>query len=60
MRQMVEASPGQVKLLVSSEIDGDMLEKNDLLLVSYNTWKNLAEAKTEWLKDIPSTLIIKP
>jgi hypothetical protein len=32
----------------------------DLMMVSYHSWKQFAEEKPVWLKEIPSTLIIRP
>jgi len=40
------------------KIENDMLNKQDLVLISTNSWKMLKEREFIWKKAIPSTLII--
>ncbi len=39
-------------------IESDILKKQDLMLISINSWKKLHEKDFSWKKSIPSTLII--
>lgn len=39
-------------------IDSDILNKQDLVMVSLNSWKKLQESGLSWRKSIPSTLIV--
>jgi nucleotide-binding universal stress UspA family protein len=57
--QMKQAFGAQV-ILITAEMEHLQFNKFDLLLVSYTSWKNYAENKPAWLKNIPSTLIIRP
>lgn len=57
---MAEAAGGGIKLVQDDVMDKNTFRHFDLMLISYGSWKMLTDAKTEWLKDIPSVLIIKP
>ncbi|MES2645377.1 MAG: cation:proton antiporter [Bacteroidota bacterium] len=59
IEQMRHAFNSRV-VLKSEEMANIPLDQFDLLLVSYTSWKNYAESKPAWLKNIPSTLIIRP
>ncbi|MFV0469581.1 MAG: cation:proton antiporter [Dysgonomonas sp.] len=39
-------------------IDSDILKKQDLVMVSLNSWKALREANVSWLKSTPSRLML--
>ncbi|NDV67446.1 cation:proton antiporter [Dysgonomonas sp. 25] len=39
-------------------IDGSILKKQDLMMISLDSWKRLDDTNTKWLKDIPSTLVL--
>lgn len=39
-------------------VDRNFLKRYDLMLVSTAGWKKMVDEKTEWLRDIPTTLII--
>ena len=41
-------------------IHKDFLDKQELMLVSYKSWKALVDGKSSWLDDVPSVLIIRP
>jgi hypothetical protein len=36
------------------------LEKQDLMLISLESWKSLLDSDSDWLIGVPSVLIIKP
>lgn len=39
-------------------IDSDILHKQDLMMISLNSWKKLDDMEVSWLKDVPSTLVL--
>ncbi len=39
-------------------IDGSILKKHDLIMISLNSWKKLGEMDVKMLKDIPSVLVL--
>lgn len=57
--QMLLACKAQLSLKTFGK-DVINFKQYDLMLVSYSAWKQYAELKPAWLKDIPSTLIIRP
>jgi hypothetical protein len=36
------------------------LAKQDLMIISLESWKKLVDAQSIWLSTVPSVLIIKP
>ena len=38
----------------------EFLEKQDLMIVSLDSWKDLLDTSSKWLSGVPSVLIIKP
>lgn len=41
-------------------VDQGLLQRHTLLLISYASWARLAESRSLWLTQVPSTLILKP
>lgn len=39
-------------------IDSDILKKQDLMMISLNSWKKLESRGVKWIKDVPSTLVL--
>jgi hypothetical protein len=37
----------------------EFLEKQDLMMVSLDSWKDLLDSRSSWLSGVPSVLIIK-
>lgn len=48
----------RVNFIKETAIEKAFLAKQDLMLVSADSWKKLVESKREWLPHIPSTLVI--
>ncbi|RQP20038.1 MAG: cation/H(+) antiporter [Parapedobacter sp.] len=60
VRAINYAAPNHVNLIDEPEISAIRLKSFDLMLVSLSTWKQLVEEKEDWLRDMPSTLVLKP
>jgi uncharacterized protein (DUF1697 family) len=41
-------------------IKKDFLRKQDIMIISLESWKKLVNSQSTWLSNIPSVLIIKP
>ncbi|REG90740.1 cation:proton antiporter [Flavobacterium aquicola] len=52
--------PANVILNNESILQNEFLEKQNLMMVSLDSWKDLLDASSEWLSGVPSVLIIKP
>ena len=52
--------PSNLSLLHERILDKDFLGKQDLLVISLDSWKKLVASQSTWLSNIPSVLIIKP
>jgi Kef-type K+ transport system membrane component KefB len=55
-----EQNANQISIFDMDKINKPLLGKQDLLLISLESWKKLVEDETSWLSDVPSVLIIKP
>lgn len=60
VRAIDYAAPNHVNLIDEPEISAIRLKSFDLMLVSLSTWKQLVEEREDWLKDMPSTMVLKP
>lgn len=58
IRAIEQFAPNHIQLLPEHEIDKNLLGQFDLMLVSDDSWKYLVDAKSLWLANIPSTLIL--
>ena len=52
--------PKNVILNNESILYNEFLAKQDLMIVSLDSWKALLDSSSEWLSGVPSVLIIKP
>jgi hypothetical protein len=59
VRLLQKDFPGNVELLGKRIIGKDFLAHQELMLISYRSWKSLIATKSTWLEDIPSVLILK-
>lgn len=59
LRSIEQSAPNHIVVRNEPEINEGMLSKQDLMVVSIDGWKKLVEGKHEWLKDIPSVLILR-
>lgn len=58
IRAIEQFAPNHINLLNERIIEKAFLMQNDLMIVSDNSWKMLIESKSDWLSDVPSTLIL--
>lgn len=58
IRALEQFAPNHISLMNAKEIDADFLRKFDLMLVSIESWKKIIESKSNWLSDLPSTLVL--
>jgi len=54
-----QIAPNHIQLVKEITLEKSFLAKQDIMLVSLESWKKLLDTKSLWLADIPSTLIIK-
>ncbi|MDI9309367.1 MAG: cation:proton antiporter [Limnohabitans sp.] len=52
--------PDNINFFDDNTINKSFLIKQDLMLVSLESWKKLVESNNLWLSNLPSVLIIKP
>ena len=59
IRAIEQRAPNHIAVYERSKINADFLKEKDLLLISLKAWNYFIENETDWLKDIPSLLILK-
>jgi len=52
--------PEKTETIDESQMKAGFLLKQDLMIISLESWKNLVDSQSVWLSNIPSVLIIKP
>jgi hypothetical protein len=52
--------PNSISIISESEMKAGFLAKQDLMVISLESWKKLVDAQSVWLSTVPSVLIIKP
>ncbi|HXH18112.1 MAG TPA: cation:proton antiporter [Chitinophagales bacterium] len=60
LNSIVSLMPHRIILLGERTIDKTLLSIQDLMIISFNSWRKLVESQNLWLANAPSTLIIKP
>ncbi len=59
IRRIEQSAPNHISVSSDKQVERDFLKKQDLLLISIESWKYLVEDNSRWLSNIPSTLILK-
>ncbi|MEO8066962.1 MAG: cation:proton antiporter [Flavobacteriales bacterium] len=59
VQSMEGASEGRLVLHRRNTFDRDFLERHDLMLVGFDSWKKAVETQSVWLEHIPSTLVMR-
>jgi hypothetical protein len=52
--------PDNISIKKDKLIKKEFLAKQDLMIISLESWKNLVDSRSVWLSRVPSVLIIKP
>ncbi|MDB5273830.1 MAG: transporter, family [Chitinophagaceae bacterium] len=60
IRSIEQIAPNHIALYNEKKIEKDFLEHQDLMLISFDSWKKAVETQSIWLSNTPSVLIIKP
>jgi Kef-type K+ transport system membrane component KefB len=58
IRSIEQNAPNHIALMQEKMLDKSSLHAYDLMVISLSSWKALVNTKSQWLPDIPSTLII--
>jgi len=58
IRVIEQNAPNHINFVKQSEIGKDILQLQDLMIISLESWKRLIEKQTIWLANTPSVLII--
>jgi hypothetical protein len=53
-------NPQRIQVHESHALTYEFLTGFNLVMVSYSGWKDLTRARSAWLANTPSTLILKP
>ncbi|WP_396150895.1 cation:proton antiporter [Flavobacterium sp.] len=59
IRSIEQKAPNHITVMNEQKIEKEFLLKQDLMLISLNSWKKLVETRGVWLSNTPSTLIIQ-
>jgi len=57
---LVARYPQNISLMQEKIIKKDFMEKQDLMIISLESWKKLVDSQSIWLTNVPSVLILKP
>jgi len=60
IRSIEQTVPHHIALYNDNKMGKELLEKQDLLMISLDSWKKTVETQSVWLSYAPSALIIKP
>ncbi len=58
VRIIEQNAPNHINLLYNTDISIELLSKQDLVIISIDSWKKQIEAHSRWLTSTPSVLII--
>jgi Kef-type K+ transport system membrane component KefB len=60
IRSIEQIAPNHIALYDEQKIENIVLEQQDLIILSIDSWKKVLESESSWLSNTPSVLIIKP
>ena len=60
VENLEEKYPDNITLVSDYQILKPFLIKQDLMMISLDSWKKLVDSQSVWLSNLPSVLIIKP
>lgn len=63
IREIIESiellGPGRINLHSTNGLEKDFLQQQDLMMISYESWKKAVESHSIWLSHSPSVMIIR-
>ncbi|WP_281336905.1 cation:proton antiporter [Flavobacterium eburneipallidum] len=59
IHSLEQKHPQNIALMKDKTIKKEFLEKQDLMIISIESWKALVDSRSVWLTNIPSVLIMK-
>jgi hypothetical protein len=51
--------PNNIGLINDENVKKEFLDKQNLMLISLESWKALVDSRSDWLSEVPSVLILK-
>ena len=60
IKSLAVSYPENIAVINESEMKAGFLAKQDLMMISLDSWKKLVDNQSVWLSTVPSVLIIKP
>ena len=60
IHSLEENYPDNITVLQDRIMKKEFLAKQDLMIISLESWKNLVDSQSLWLSHVPSVLILKP
>ena len=58
--RQIENASSQIGIVTENVVSAEFLAKQDMMVISLDSWKKLVDSQSVWLQAIPSVLIIKP
>ena len=60
LQSLEDKYPNNMTLLQERIMKKEFLAKQDLMIISLESWKKLVDSQSVWLSNVPSVLILKP
>lgn len=60
IRSIELVAPNHIALHNERKLEKEFMQQQDLMLISYDSWKKAVETQSIWLTNTPSVLIMKP
>lgn len=60
IKTLEKSYQNSISVIDESDMKAGFLAKQDLMMISLESWKKLVDAQSVWLSTVPSVLIIKP
>lgn len=55
-----QVAPNHISIYNERKLEKEFMQRQDLMLISHDSWKKAVESQSIWLTNTPSVLIIKP
>ena len=60
IQNLEQKNPDNISMITESAMKKEFLSKQDMMIISLESWKKLVDAESNWLSNVPSVLIIRP